>query len=657
MSAIKSQDPVSLTEQPYCFRYQGLSIHWEECLGRGHYGNVYKAECDFLPCAAKVLERHPESNTISANIDKLRLQLNYIRHPNIVQYLDIIVDPEHVSSSPVLLMELLDESLTQMLGRLQQPLALHIQLDLCHDIALAVAYLHNQNIIHRDLCSNNVLLIAGRKAKVADFGMFGLNIANAADVSQILTSLNVRPATSLDYMPPEALNEPLNSPTKKIDCYSEGVIMMQVCTNLQEPKQNERRKHLDQIDSTHPLLPLIRKCLSDHEDDRPSAADLCCCLAELKKQCSDNRVEVDIPLGVQQISEESKTRTSEQTQNSLTSAPVIMEEEGDHTPHLDHPRLAEQAAALPEQSWEPGEPISAEKMIRGAVALDGDEAYFMNENGEIWLYDSADRQPWSKVNNNYGRSRQHSSLVIVKGLLTVIGGLDDRGLANVISNTLLSLMGDDADTKEWKEHFPPMPTARYYAAAVTTSQHLIVAGGIGEERLSRFLPRNLTKDVNLSNVEVMNTDTLVWSTVAALPHPYCKTSATICRGKLYLLGGEDTKSKSCSVLACSVAMLVQSNRDTEGLWKVLKNQPPNFYCTGANVDGNLITVGGKKNTAKNEVYKYDPDRGNWKRITNTPTARYKCLVATFPSKKMVVVVGGQEDSKRLCTATEIWQYE
>ena len=600
MSGIKSQSPMPLTEQPYSFQYQRFSINWDECLGHGLYGDVYKAECDFLPCVAKVLERHPESSTISAMLEEKRFLFN-IRHPNIVQYLDIVVDPEHVSSAPVLLMELLDESLTQMLGHFQQPFAVHIQLDICHDIAVAVAYLHSKNIIHRDLCSNNILLIAGRKAKVADFGMFGLYATDGADTIPILTPVDVHLRTP-DYMPPEAFKDPPRY-TKKLDCYSEGVLMMQICTQ-QEPRQEERRKHLKQIDSAHPLLPLIRKCLSDHEDDRPSAADLCYSLSQLKKQYSGN--------------EDKST-----------------------------------VVTMSEQSWDPGAPILSGKMLRGAVALDGDEAYFMNENGEIWLYESGDHQPWSKVNDNYGRSRQHSSLAIVSGLLTVIGGLDDRGLANIISNTLLSLMGDDVDTKEWKEHFPPMPTARYHAAAVTTSQHLIVAGGIGKERLSRFLPENLKKDVNLNNVEVMNIDTQIWSTVASLPHPYCKISATVCRDKLYLLGGVDTKAKSLSVLTCSVTTLVQSNRDTDGVWK-LTIKAPNFYCTGANLDGDLIVVGGKKTTIKNEVYKYD--HGNWKLITSAPTARYNCLVATFPSKKVVVVVGGQEDSKKLCTATEIWHY-
>ena len=120
------------------------------------------------------------------------------------------------SRLPVLLMELLDESLTKMLECSQRSLAYHVQVDICLDIALAVAYLHSNDIIHRDLSSNNVLIIAKSRVKVTDFGMSKL--AGAAPTTTPLTTC---PGT-LAYMPPEALKEPPRY-TKKLDCFSDGV--------------------------------------------------------------------------------------------------------------------------------------------------------------------------------------------------------------------------------------------------------------------------------------------------------------------------------------------------------------------------------------------------------------------------------------------------
>ena len=71
---------------------------------------------------------------------------------------------------PVLLMELCDQSLTTFLERSPGPLSYHIQINICHDIALALVYLHSNGLIHRDLTGNNVLMIAGTRAKITDFG-------------------------------------------------------------------------------------------------------------------------------------------------------------------------------------------------------------------------------------------------------------------------------------------------------------------------------------------------------------------------------------------------------------------------------------------------------------------------------------------------------
>ena len=73
---------------------------------------------------------------------------------------------------PILLMELMDDSLTHFLEQSEVRLPYHIQVNISHDIALALALLHENRILPHDLSNNNVLLIStGIRAKVTDFRM------------------------------------------------------------------------------------------------------------------------------------------------------------------------------------------------------------------------------------------------------------------------------------------------------------------------------------------------------------------------------------------------------------------------------------------------------------------------------------------------------
>ena len=286
------------------FGYKRALVQPSQVLGTGSYGSVVKARLDNLPCAAKILHHTFFTSSDPNAVDFMqRFQLEcrilrQLRHPCIVQFLGIIEDPRPRSNGrPILLMELMEGSLTQFLESSTKPLPYHTQVNITYDIALALDYLHANGILHRDLSSNNILLIGGTRAKLTDFGM-----SKMVDINPCMTrnKQTMCPGT-LAFMPPEALlSKPIYS--DKLDVFSCGVLMIQIITRkfpnpedphtiVNDPKYGriqipipelERRKNdLLSVFLTHPLRQLALNCLSDADGDRPTASTLCQSLMEL----------------------------------------------------------------------------------------------------------------------------------------------------------------------------------------------------------------------------------------------------------------------------------------------------------------------------------------------------------------------------------------
>ena len=286
------------------FGFTSVEIYPREYLGKGAYGAVCKAKCDQLPCAAKLLHSvlfqfdDPGTEAMMTKFQQECEFLGRIRHPCIVQYLGTVYDPE--SSRPILLMEIIDESLTKFLDRSHATLAYHLQVNLSYDIALALSYLHSNGIIHRDLSSNNVLIVAGSRAKVSDFGMLKLFERNSQ-----ATPLTKCPGT-VAYMPPEALSDEPHY-TDKLDCFSLGVLMIQIITRnfpdptkamitvhdpkyptgrvlVPVPEMERRKKDVNLVEADYHLRPVALACIKDAERERPSANVICAQLSDLRSK-------------------------------------------------------------------------------------------------------------------------------------------------------------------------------------------------------------------------------------------------------------------------------------------------------------------------------------------------------------------------------------
>ena len=303
-----------MTEQaviPSHPKFLKILVFKNEELGSGSYGAVYKAKCDdSLICAAKLLHRTllfhpvqcaaPQEDRLPINRFEQECEfMSTIRHPNVVQYLGTGEDPE--TGLRLLLMELMDGSLTDFIENHEPvPIPYHIQVNICHDITLALSFLHSNKIIHRDLSGKNVLMISNVRAKVTDFGM-----ARLSDLihPQKTRSLTQCPGTPV-YMPPEAVKDkPVY--TEKMDCFSFGVILVQILTlqfpdpgdrrieiedhryssgvvEIRIPEIERRQNHISKIDVSNPLLSIALTCLKDDASERPSAQELCTKLEAVK---------------------------------------------------------------------------------------------------------------------------------------------------------------------------------------------------------------------------------------------------------------------------------------------------------------------------------------------------------------------------------------
>ena len=174
-------------------------------------------------------------------------------------------------------MELMDESLTHFLEdkkNSSNPDLFYTEACLSFDIASALTFLHSNGIIHRDLCSDNVLLLLNNdEAPIAKISDFGMSRILDPDSSRKLTTLGHREA----HLPPEAREIASKDYGTSLDIFSFGVVLVQIVTKSSHiSREAERDSLVTQIEETHPLCSLIHDCIQHDKDLRPDASSICC---------------------------------------------------------------------------------------------------------------------------------------------------------------------------------------------------------------------------------------------------------------------------------------------------------------------------------------------------------------------------------------------
>ncbi len=231
-------------------------------------GEVYRADDLTLgqPVALKLLPPHLASDP--DRLLRFRKEVAVARkvsHPNVCRVYDIA---EH-EGQPVLTMEFIDgEDLASVLrrfGRLPEERAIEVARQLCS----ALAAVHEQGLLHRDLKPQNVMLDGRGKVRLTDFGL-----ASGADET---VDAN---AGTVAYMAPEQLAG--REVSVQSDLFALGLVLYEMSTGKKAFAASSRAELARKYEEAAPSKPsshagglnpameqAILHCLEKDTKDRP----------------------------------------------------------------------------------------------------------------------------------------------------------------------------------------------------------------------------------------------------------------------------------------------------------------------------------------------------------------------------------------------------
>ena len=198
----------------------------ESAIGRGGMGVVYKAIDTTLerPVAIKVLPPHlAEDKSFVKRFVREARACARLNHSGIVQvYQAGRMGTDNEPGPCFIAMEYVDaEPLSDLVAR-KGPLAPKRALKIAGQVAEALAIAHEAGVVHRDIKSGNVLVGAGGRAKILDFGL-----ASLADAGNRITRTGAYVGTP-EYSSPEQCE--LGEVDARSDLYSLGVVLYEMLT-------------------------------------------------------------------------------------------------------------------------------------------------------------------------------------------------------------------------------------------------------------------------------------------------------------------------------------------------------------------------------------------------------------------------------------------
>ena len=247
------------------------------------------------PCAIKYFRQSSDSEAVENLRNELNLQIS-LQHPSILQAYGYSIPIMGQGDFCLVLEYAPNKTLKEALqaedkqisfdGWTQTKKAISI-----FGIAAGMLYMHQHNIMHRDLKSANILLDEHFYPKISDFAVAK---SNKEGIEQMLQQT---PTGTPAYMAPEILQqEPYNN---KVDVFSFAIILYEIFT-CKVPSEDPQNKNKFQLASfimgKRPTLndrfpdffkQLIEDCWAHDPNKRPSFAQI---LIRLKQAFEDEEI-------------------------------------------------------------------------------------------------------------------------------------------------------------------------------------------------------------------------------------------------------------------------------------------------------------------------------------------------------------------------------
>ncbi|XVE69660.1 hypothetical protein DITRI_Ditri10aG0008500 [Diplodiscus trichospermus] len=256
-------------------------LKYERKLASGSYGDLYKGTFCGQDVAIKVLKTEHLNENLRREFTQEVNIMRKIRHKNVVQFIGACTR----SPSLCIVTEFMPGgSIYNFLHKQKAGFKLPFLLKVAIDVSNGMIYLHQNNIMHRDLKAANLLMNENGVVKVADFG-----VARVQAQSGVMTA----ETGTYRWMAPEVIeHKPYDH---KADVFSFGVVLWELLTG-KLPYENLTplqaalgvvQKGLRPVipEHTHPkLVELLERCWQQEPSLRPEFSEISNLLQDLARR-------------------------------------------------------------------------------------------------------------------------------------------------------------------------------------------------------------------------------------------------------------------------------------------------------------------------------------------------------------------------------------